>query len=184
MRNKLILRTPAGWHGDMWREALPLGNGALGAQVYGGAWQEIVGISHAELWWRSITPPMPDVSRSLALQREKLKKGDVAGAERVMADALIRAGYPAASDRAAFDSPDTPAPRIGVPLPLCDVRLRTDEMGAFRHYRRILDMEKGEVTVKFSDGKRNFTRRTFVSRADGLAISSSRRMGPSPCLRR
>ena len=32
----LIMRSPAAWHRDMYREAAPAGNGLIGSLVYGG----------------------------------------------------------------------------------------------------------------------------------------------------
>lgn len=154
MRNELNLRTPSSWHGDMWREALPLGNGELGAQVFGGAWLETISISHSRLWWHAKSPELPDVSDTLPIMREKLAAHDFIDAERIMADALNERGYAVRS--------------IGEPLPLCDICICTEEMGAFRHYRRTLDMEKGEARISFMDGERSFLRRTFVSREDDL----------------
>ncbi len=47
---KLVLRYPASWWGNMWREALPSGNGMIGAAVYGAIKDETVLINHGELW--------------------------------------------------------------------------------------------------------------------------------------
>lgn len=57
MRNVLTMKYPASWHGNMWREAIPVGNGAIGALVYGGAYKEIIAINHTELWYGAQTPP-------------------------------------------------------------------------------------------------------------------------------
>ena len=46
----LVMRTPAAWHRDMYREAAPAGNGLIGALVYGGISQERIAINHARLW--------------------------------------------------------------------------------------------------------------------------------------
>ena len=35
MQNKLTMKYPSAWHGDMWREAAPFGNGVIGGMVYG-----------------------------------------------------------------------------------------------------------------------------------------------------
>ena len=61
-RNKLYLKYPASIWGARWKDALPAGNGTIGAAVYGGTHQETVMITHEDLWWLSTTPEMPDVS--------------------------------------------------------------------------------------------------------------------------
>lgn len=152
MQNKLILRTPASFPGDVWREALPLGNGEVGGLVYGGALREILAVTHAALWWHSVTQPLPDIHEKLPLQRALLKEGKIPEAERVMTRALLEQGY---------------RPENGIPLPLCDILLQMQDIGAFRHYRRILAMDEGEATVRF-DGNGHYLRRAFISRADGL----------------
>ena len=35
MKNKLTMRYPSAWHGEMWREGAPFGNGVIGGMVYG-----------------------------------------------------------------------------------------------------------------------------------------------------
>lgn len=50
MKNKLILKTPASWWGAKWREALPTGNGTIGATVYGAVHDETVLLTHEDLW--------------------------------------------------------------------------------------------------------------------------------------
>ena len=47
MKSKLTMRYPSAWHGEMWREGAPFGNGVIGGMVYGGVFKEIVLINHA-----------------------------------------------------------------------------------------------------------------------------------------
>lgn len=49
-KNKLILTYPASWWKNMWREALPSGNGKIGASVYGGIKDETILMNHGDLW--------------------------------------------------------------------------------------------------------------------------------------
>ena len=46
MENILYYTRPA----STWEEALPLGNGTMGAMIYGGSDNEIIRLNHAELW--------------------------------------------------------------------------------------------------------------------------------------
>ena len=50
MQDCLIMKTPAAWHKEMYREAAPTGNGIIGAAVYGGIAQELVAINHCAVW--------------------------------------------------------------------------------------------------------------------------------------
>ena len=45
----LTMKYPASWHGALWREGLPAGNGKIGVNVYGGTKRETVIINHSEL---------------------------------------------------------------------------------------------------------------------------------------
>ena len=50
MQNLIILKTPASFWGAPWREALPSGNGRIGAAVYGGVGRERILLTHDDLW--------------------------------------------------------------------------------------------------------------------------------------
>jgi alpha-L-fucosidase 2 len=151
----LYLKTPASWWGARWREALPSGNGTLGAAVYGAVHDERVLLTHEDLWHGVKTQELPDVSACLPEVRELLAEGNAARADRVLADKLDECGY---------------EPEIGYPLPLADLRLRMPVHKGFRNYRRVLDMGTGEVAVEWKDGETACRRRLFVSRPDDLVV--------------
>lgn len=155
MKNKLVLKYPASWWGSKWREALPAGNGTIGAGVYGGVHEERILLTHEDLWHHSRTLPMPDVSDRLPEIRRLLDEKKVHEADALMADALKAHGY---------------HPRIGAPLPLGDLLVRMPVHRGFKNYRRTLDMESGEVTVTWNDGPHAFRRSLFVSRPDNLVV--------------
>ena len=54
---------------------MPSGNGTIGAGVYGGVHEETVLLTHEDLWHRSRTEPLPDVSDKLTEVREALRIG-------------------------------------------------------------------------------------------------------------
>lgn len=68
MRNKLTLSYPASFWTAKWRDALPAGNGKLGAAVYGAVHQETILLNHEDLWTAVPKQPLPDISDSLAEQ--------------------------------------------------------------------------------------------------------------------
>ena len=146
---------PAGWQGDIWKEALPSGNGILGAAVYGAVHDETVLLTHDDLWHEVVTNKLPDVSHKLPEIRELLAKGDAYAADPVLSNALKEAGY---------------AADIGAPLPLGDLRVRMPVIHGFTDYRRELNMETGEVSVGWRDTGVGYTRRLFVSRVDDCVV--------------
>ncbi|MBT3192081.1 MAG: glycoside hydrolase family 95 protein [Verrucomicrobia bacterium] len=153
MNSTLIMRQPAAWWGAKWRDALPSGNGTIGAAVYGAVHDETVLLTHEDLWHGVSTPELPDVSDLLPEIRRVQDKGEFRKANRIMADAIIERGY---------------APAIGSPLPLADLKIKMPVHKGFRAYRRQLNMETGEVMVSWKDADTSFTRRLFVSRPDNL----------------
>lgn len=155
MKNKLILNYPSSWWGARWREALPAGNGTLGAGVYGAVHNETVLLTHEDLWHRASTPTLPDVSHCLPEMRRLLDEKKMHEADQMMAEALRRQGY---------------KPGIGFPLPLGDLKIKMPVKKGFRNYRRTLDMETGEVSVTWRDGEFSYSRSLFVSRPDNLVV--------------
>lgn len=157
--NRLVLQYPANWSGARWRDALPTGNGVIGAAVYGAGHDETVLLTHDNLWHEVVTPPLPEVRAHLSETRRLLQADRAREADRVLADAFVRAGYRA---------------NLGTPLPLADLRVKMPVGHGFTDYRRELDMARGEVTVQWQDGPAAYTRRTFVSRCDDCVVMEIR----------
>lgn len=164
MRNLITLKTPAASRGALWREALPSGNGRIGAAVYGGVGRERVLLTHEDLWTGSRTAALPDVSSQLPLVRRLLQAGRSAEAEPILADALRGFGYD---------------PQIGTPLPLGDLIVTIPARQAFRDYSRTLDMSTGEVIVRWRDGDTQYERALFVSRCSDMIVCEIRAHGPA-----
>lgn len=152
-QNSLVMNYPASWWGAKWRDALPSGNGTIGAAVYGAVHDETVLLTHEDLWHGVATPELPDVSELLPEVRRLLADGKAREANRLYADTLRERGY---------------SPAVGCPLPLGDLKITMPVEKGFRAYRRRLNMETGEVTVAWKDGDSAFRRRLFVSRTDNL----------------
>lgn len=152
-RRKLLLKYPAAWYGDMWREALPSGNGSIGAAVYGGIKEETILINHEDLWHLGNKNTLPDVSYTLAEARQLMDQGQYRDAGWILTNALKENAYNT---------------RLAAILPLADFKIVMPCKNAFKQYRRILDMETGEVSVLWKDGESEYKRKLFVSRADDL----------------
>ena len=91
--NKLVLKYPAAWHGDMWREALPCGNGTVGAAVLGSIKQETVIINHSMLWHWGKKDELPDVSGRLDETRALMEQKRFLEASWHLTNALKECGY-------------------------------------------------------------------------------------------
>lgn len=151
--NTLKLNYPASWWRDMWREALPSGNGIIGTSVYGGVKDETILINHGDLWHRGRKDTVPDVSYTLDETREMIDKGEYLDASWNLTNALKERKYHT---------------KLASRLPLGALNLTMPCEHAFKNYQRKLDMETGEVFVGWEDGEHSYERKLFVSRKDDL----------------
>ncbi len=72
-----------------WEEALPLGNGRLGAMVYGGAEHEHIQVNEESIWYGGpVERNNPDMREHLPEIRRLLFDGEIAKAERLMWHAM------------------------------------------------------------------------------------------------
>ncbi|QGH32985.1 glycoside hydrolase family 95 protein [Gracilibacillus salitolerans] len=154
-RNKLILQYPASWWRNMWREALPSGNGEIGAAVYGAIKKETILINHSGLWHMGVKGELPDVNQSLTETRALMNEGKFQEANWHLTNEVKKQGY--------FS-------KLACPLPLVDLQLEMPCDQGFSQYSRGINMETGEVSVTWSENDTTFTRDLFVSRSDHLIV--------------
>ena len=102
--NVLKFVTPARWWGEKWREGLYVGNGKVGANVYGGASEEKILINDAALNWMGRTTVVPDVSVKIKDVRRLIDNGEFMNAQQVLPTALEQKNF---------------RPQAEYPLPLC-----------------------------------------------------------------
>ncbi len=154
-KNTLKFTSPASWWGSTWREALPTGNGVIGAAVYGGASNDTVMIGHGDLWWQGKVGVLQDVADKIKDVRKKLDDNAFKDAENVLSNALITKGY---------------RPQLSYPLPLCDFKINMPIDRSAKEYSRVLNMENGEISVSYKDGATRYDRSMFVSRAQNVIV--------------
>src|SRR5690606_7300158 len=134
-----------------WVEALPLGNGRLGAMVWGGGRSERLQLNEDTLYAGRPYDPVPDGAlEALPEVRRLLFAGRHAEAE-ALADATMMG-----------------APRKQMPYqPLGDLCLDFLEVSDLDDYRRELDLDRAVATTSFGSGwKLEHTREAFVSAED------------------
>lgn len=137
-------------------EALPIGNGRLGAMVYGNVGTEVLPINEDRFWAGQAAPaPSPEGPEHLAEIRRKLSLGDLAAAEALIEAHLLT----------GFNQPY---------LPAADLRIDwggTDSDG----YRRWLDLGSALAGVDCAGADGGTTRRRyFASAADQVIVVSVR----------
>lgn len=162
MHNRIWMKKPAGWAGELWRESLPIGNGLTSALLCGGAGCEHLWVNRYDRWDGGSETELPDVSAMLPRMRALIEAGRFREANGLLSDALRDRGYAV--------EPATPAAPI-------EIRLRFESDVPCRHYRRGVDMDMGEAYVRYDRGGAQVEHRAFVSRADDQVVLSVRSTG-------
>ncbi|GGY86150.1 hypothetical protein GCM10011613_34010 [Cellvibrio zantedeschiae] len=136
---------------DKWTEALPVGNGRLGAMVFGRVNEELIQLNEATLW--SGGPVAKNVNPKafefLAPARQALLEGDYIKASDIVRNMQ---GYFTESY-----------------LPLGDLQVSQSLTGNTSDYARDLNIRDGVTTTRFKVNEINYKREVFAS-APGQAI--------------
>lgn len=154
-RLRLTMRYPASWWHNRWREALPSGNGRIGAAVYGGVHKETILLNHEELWYGGKKDVLPDVSDTLEEVRKLMFEKKYKVANDLLCTKLTENGY---------------SSQVASILPFADIKVSMPVKNGFTKYLRFLDMETGQVGVSWKDGLTSFSRNLFVSRAHDMIV--------------
>jgi alpha-L-fucosidase 2 len=146
----LWYRQPA----EKWLEAMPVGNGIMGAMVFGGAQRERIALNECTFWsGRPHDYNDPQAIKYFPQIRDLVFAGKFQEAEK-MADGHFY-GVPATQQ--AYQ-------------PLGDLLLFFDGVEKADDYRRELDMEAGVATVRYRAGDAVLTRETFISHPDRVMV--------------
>lgn len=136
-----------------WTEALPLGNGRLGAMVFGGVEEEMFSLNDDTLYsggpeTRRFTP---DVTARFDEVRALLRAGRYAEAEKIVSSDWLGVTH------TSFQ-------------PLGDLRLRFFLAGKAEEYSRKLHLDEGRAVISFRVGEVVFRREVFASHPDDVLV--------------
>lgn len=150
--NKLIEKQPA----RVWTEAFPLGNGRLGAMIFGGVTSERIGLNEDSIWYggpKQCDNPM--AWKKLGRIRSLLRGGEVNEAERQM---LLHF---------------TNAPQYFGPYqPLGDLLLQFDhDRAEGRDYSRELNLRTGIASVSYEAAGVRYDREVFASTVHQVLVA-------------
>lgn len=139
---------------SLWTDALPLGNGRLGAMVYGGVTRDELQLNEDTLWSGGpYQPANPDTPKHLDAVRQLIFAGRYAEAEALANQHLMGKPY--------LQTSYQPAGRL----------LLDFAYGAlFSDYRRELDLQRAVATISFTADGVRYRRESFVSAADGVLV--------------
>ncbi len=156
-RNKLWYDRPA----RDWNAALPVGNGRLGAMVFGGVTEERLQLNEDTLWSNrpgdrelglTLKDRMPEIRRCL-------RNRDFLGAEE-----LFRR-YGTGRAQACYQ-------------PLGDLYLEFELPGRFKNYRRELDLNTAVCRTRFTHGDVEYQRDLFASHPAQVLVIHCRASRP------
>lgn len=136
----------------VWNEALPVGNGRIGAMVFGGVERETLTLNEDTLWsgyprdWNN-----PKAKEAWPEMRRLIAAGKGEEAERLSKEATM-------------------GPYTQTYMPLGELRLTFRHGHQTESYARELDIAQGIASVRYRIGKTEYERETFVSHPDGLLV--------------
>ncbi len=139
-----------------WEQALPVGNGRLGAMVHGGLREERLQLNENSVWsGQPYLTPRPEVRQNLPEARRLLFEGRYAEAEALVQRTMTT----------------TPDPRYGSYKPLGDLRLSFRlPAGEPRNYQRQLDLDSALARTSFTLDGVTYTRTVFASAPAQLLV--------------
>lgn len=149
--SKLWYKKPA----TVWEEALPLGNGRMGAMVFGTVAEEHIQLNEDSVWYGShIDRNNPDALKNLPKIRELIIKGRISEAQELMIYAL--SGIPQSQ---------RPYQSLG------DMQISFKGMnGEATGYERSLSLEDAVHRMKVTVNGNTYERETFLSAADDVMV--------------
>jgi alpha-L-fucosidase 2 len=137
---------------ETWTDALPIGNGRLGAMVFGGVKEERLQLNEDTLWsgaprqWNN-----PDALKHLAeVRRLVLEEQDYVGADKVCRQMQ--------------------GPFAEAYQPLGDLHISMDHAAEVADYRRELDLDTAVSRTSYRIGEAQYVREAFVSAIDQVIV--------------
>jgi len=161
---ELFYKKPA----KRWPEALPLGNGRLGAMVYGGVARDILQINEETLWNGRFDPyaDNPECAEKLPEIREAIFSGDYKRGSELTYKYMVCRGQGSNFGRgfnADYGSYQT-AGEVHI-----DFDGATEDIPA--DYKRTLKLDGGLAISEYTVGDKHFTNRVFTSFDRGVLVA-------------
>lgn len=154
-----------GWRNDAeWLNALPVGNGYIGAMVFGDVNTERIQLNEKTLWSGSPAEnDNPEAFESLVKIRELLFSGKYREATALTLKTQVCAGEGTGHGNGAVVP-------FGCYQTLGDLRLDFGKTASYDNYYRELDIENGIVNVSYDQEGVKFNREIFASFPDRAII--------------
>ncbi len=132
---------------EAWEEALPVGNGRMGAMIFGGVAREHIQVNEESVWYGGeVNRINPDARNYLGEIREAIFHQEIGKAQELLN--LAVAGCPEGMH---------PYQTLG------DVWIRQENLRQYEQYRRELDLEDAVCRISFVSEGVSYTRECFAS---------------------
>ncbi|RXS94903.1 glycoside hydrolase family 95 protein [Silvibacterium dinghuense] len=140
---------------DTWLEAIPLGNGRLGAMVFGGMQRERIALSESTAW--SGAAATGDVNPGAREHLEEIRR--LLFAEKYDEAQVLSSKYLVGSMK-----------NFGTNLPLPELLLEFESGAEVTEYQRSLRLNEAIAQVRWMAHGDRYEREAFASHADGVLI--------------
>ena len=148
--SKLWYKQPA----SKWDEALPVGNGRMGAMVFGGVYNERIQLNEESLWaGKRFNTNNPNALKDLPKIRELIFEEKIIEAYKLGNKSLL--GTP---------------PRFRSYQTLGDIFLSFDSVASYTNYKRELQLNSGISSTIFTIDGTTYTREVFISAPDNIVV--------------
>ena len=136
-----------------WTEAMPVGNGRIGAMVFGGVTDERLQINEDTLWGGAPHDySNPDAYAHLGEVRKLIFAGKLDEAEKLAENLMGR-------------------PKLLMPYqPFCDLRMHFAGQDQASDYSRVLDLNDAVAETSYKVGSTTFRREVFISYPDQVMV--------------
>ncbi|MBQ8146924.1 MAG: glycoside hydrolase N-terminal domain-containing protein [Clostridia bacterium] len=159
MEKRIINSYPA----TIWSDCTPVGNGVLGASVYGCVYDERILINHEALYNWTCDVGYPDISYALKEVRALMDEGKYKEANTYYTGIIKKTGFK--SNKGKF-------------FPAFDIHMIFETQAAPENYRRELDMETGICTVSYTENGEQCTRTVFASQREKTILVNLKKSAP------
>lgn len=147
---------------EKWCEALPIGNGALGAMVFGNPEREMLQLNEDSVWsGKKLNRINPDAQKYLPKIRALLREGKISEAEKLTLYAL--SGTP--NSERSYQTAG-------------EFYLNCPDCKQYTDYQRELDLEEGMIRVSWRTGETCYSREYLASYPDGVIACKMKAEGP------
>jgi len=150
---------------NMWEEALPIGNGRLGAMIFGGPVKERLQLNEISIWSGKPEPnaDIPEAYKGLPEIRKAIRNGNYTEAQELTQKYMTTNEKPGVYtyESKYFASYQTLGDLV--------IDFGTDS-SKVTDYERWLNIDKAVAGVEFKIGDNKYTRELFSSAADGIIV--------------